>query len=639
MGTAVSIVKKHADASEDTDTVSQIIQNNNSRHKTNRKMKLFNTTEIRDVNPFVDEAKDPETIKLLTDALKDFFMFSEDESKIECVLKAMKHETFKETELLMVEGDPGTKLYIVASGQLEVTINGVFVRNMERGAMLGELALLYDAPRSATVKCQSDVSLWSLGRDMFKSAQAATVDALYNQRARWLVASPELAGLSAVDLSRLVNVMQSCTYKKGDTLYMEGVPSMRCMLITKGELSLFSSRDSKDMTIRDIDKMHGLYRPNLYGTTADDIPSRSASENSNGRLVAASQMMLAVTAVEVNSEHCQIAEPVDDQSLCGKDGSSRDVSECDSKPHNLNSMLSVSSVGNSNNTLRIANARKIAAFPVATLGEGSLVGFACLRGRAGLARGWIWKPGAGGVATFSASVASEQFECLEFTVDVFERLFGDSAMAIKLRRAGTTKVDVKAAEPQLQTFDPTKIIVKHCMGAGSFGAVTLAEYDGTSFALKTLGKAHLLDTGQLKHVLDERKLLSRMDCPFIVKLYGTYQTPHKIVFVTEVLQCGDLWSVIHEVPAHVSKRGLPPPLVVFYAASLVHALAYIHEHGIAYRDLKPENVMLDQNGYLRIIDFGFAKVIPYEELDIVTNEIKVHSKSYTLCGTPGMLSM
>ena len=289
MGTAVSIIKRHGEGTSpsETENINKIIEENTFRHKNTKKMKLYNTTEINDVNPIVyDEAKDAETIKLLTDALKDFFVFSEDESKIEFVLKAMEHETFKEGDLLMVEGDPGTKLYIAERGQLEVTINGVFVRNMERGAMLGELALLYDAPRSATVKCQSDVRLWSLGRDMFKSAQAANVNALYTERARWLVASPELAGLSAVDLSRLVNVMQVCTYHEDDDLYMEGLPSMRCMLITKGKLSLFSSRDSQSMSARDTDKMHGLYRPNLYKAASEGVLSTESDSFNVGMLSA-----------------------------------------------------------------------------------------------------------------------------------------------------------------------------------------------------------------------------------------------------------------------------------------------------------------------------------------------------------------
>ena len=72
----------------------------------------------------------------------------------------------------------------------------------------------------------------------------------------------------------------------------------------------------------------------------------------------------------------------------------------------------------------------------------------------------------------------------------------------------------------------------------------------------------------------------------------------------------------------------------FFAAGILFGLSHIHDRGIAFRDLKPENVMLDSSGYIRIIDFGFASKVPYIKVDPVTGESTVHAKLYTLCGTP-----
>lgn len=186
-------------------------------------------------------------------------------------------------------------------------------------------------------------------------------------------------------------------------------------------------------------------------------------------------------------------------------------------------------------------------------------------------------------------------------------------------------------------FDYTKFEMKSILGGGSFGVVVLADYKENgvteSFALKLLSKSDVMETGQLRHVLDERRLLGLMDCLFILRLYGTYQTPHRLVMVTEVMRCGDLWSIIYEIPIHYDARSLPRSLATFYSASLVLALAHIHQKGIVFRDLKPENVMLDVSGYLRLIDFGFAKVVPFTKE--VKGEMVVHPKTYTLCGTPG----
>ena len=183
--------------------------------------------------------------------------------------------------------------------------------------------------------------------------------------------------------------------------------------------------------------------------------------------------------------------------------------------------------------------------------------------------------------------------------------------------------------------------MKVVLGSGSFGTVVLAEYkeaESERYALKLLSKCDVMETGQLRHVLDERKLLSKMDSPFILKMSGTYQTPHRLVFVTEVLECGDLWSIIYEVPEHYDERGLSRDVASFYSASLILALAHVHENGIVFRDLKPENVMLDAKGYIRLIDFGFAKVVPFTKEDKEKNETVVHAKTYTLCGTPEYLA-
>lgn len=85
-------------------------------------------------------------------------------------------------------------------------------------------------------------------------------------------------------------------------------------------------------------------------------------------------------------------------------------------------------------------------------------------------------------------------------------------------------------------------------------------------------------------------------------------------------------------------KGLSVALTQFYAASILSALAHIHDKGVAYRDIKPENIMLDERGYIKVIDFGFAKKVPYAKKLLVTGKIKTFTKTYTLCGTPEYLS-
>jgi serine/threonine protein kinase len=92
----------------------------------------------------------------------------------------------------------------------------------------------------------------------------------------------------------------------------------------------------------------------------------------------------------------------------------------------------------------------------------------------------------------------------------------------------------------------------------------------------------------------------------------------------EFVQGGELFSVLH--PAHPPRGvdGLPDHAAKFYAAGVILGLEHLHNKDIAYRDMKPENCLIDKLGYPKIVDFGFAKIID--------------SKSFTLCGTPEYLA-
>jgi cAMP-dependent protein kinase regulator len=176
-------------------------------------------------------------------------------------LKAMKQENISEGSIVITEGEIGDKLYIVQSGRLEVSISGQYIREMSEGAMFGELALLYDAPRSATVKCLTPCVMWSLSRELFKHIQAVSASATLLQRSRWLINSPELAVLTPIDLSRLVGALKTQLYDVGDNLYKENELSKKCLLIEKGVASILVPDDMSHLDAKSIDKALGIIRP------------------------------------------------------------------------------------------------------------------------------------------------------------------------------------------------------------------------------------------------------------------------------------------------------------------------------------------------------------------------------------------
>ncbi len=136
--------------------------------------------------------------------------------------------------------------------------------------------------------------------------------------------------------------------------------------------------------------------------------------------------------------------------------------------------------------------------------------------------------------------------------------------------------------------------------------------------MKILRKHDVIRLKQVEHIMNEKNVLQQLDHPFIVKLYKTFQDEHHLFIIMEYVVGGELFS-------HLRKVGkFPNDVAKFYAAEIVLAIEYLHTKDIAYRDLKPENVLLDSKGHVKLTDFGFAK--------------KVVDRTWTLCGTPEYLA-
>ncbi|KAJ2745870.1 hypothetical protein GGI20_001816 [Coemansia sp. BCRC 34301] len=166
--------------------------------------------------------------------------------------------------------------------------------------------------------------------------------------------------------------------------------------------------------------------------------------------------------------------------------------------------------------------------------------------------------------------------------------------------------------------------VLRLIGKGGYGKVYLVQHKQTRgyYAMKVLRKASiLLQRRLIDFTMTERSILSEVQHPFIVKLYYAFQSNSRLYLIMEYVAGGELFTHM------IKERIFCEDQAVFYSAELVLALSHLHKLGIVFRDIKPENILLDKRGHLVLTDFGLSKTALGKD-----------GRTNTFCGTPSYMA-
>ncbi|XP_063291376.1 cGMP-dependent protein kinase 2-like [Pelobates fuscus] len=464
--------------------------------------------------------KDSSAKKLITGAImNNDFLRQLEASHVRRMVDCMYERVYSQSQLVIQEGAAGNHLYVLAEGLLDVIQNSRLLGQMHPGTAFGELAILYNCKRTATVKAVTDSKIWVLDRQVFQNIMMSSAQAQHQEYFSFLRSVSLLKDLPEEKLSKIVDCLEVDFYDKGDYIIREGEEGNTFFIIAKGKVSVTQA-------------VEGSQEP-------QQIKSLGVGDYFGEKALISEDVRSANIIAEEDDTQCLVID--------------RD--------------------------------------------------------------------------TFNQMVGTYQELQTYLREYVFQLALNDhdrrnarrKSLHHSISRDNSEVNQLRELVSRFSSTSPFRYLdVITTLGTGGFGRVELVKLkdEDMTFALKCIKKKHIVDTHQQEHVYWEKNILQQINCPFIIRLYRTFRDAKYVYMLLEVCLGGELWSILRDTGS------FEEVIARFCIGCVLEAFDYLHNRGIVYRDLKPENLLLDSDGYIKMVDFGFAK------------KIGPGKKTWTFCGTP-----
>ncbi|KAK0135487.1 cGMP-dependent protein kinase 2 [Merluccius polli] len=463
--------------------------------------------------------KDASVKKLLTEALnKNEYLKRLEVQQIRDMVECMYERSFQQGEYVLQQGQPGHHLFVLADGKLDVVQHSKLLTSIAVWTTFGELAILYNCTRTASVKAMSSALTWALDREAFQNIMRRTAETRHQQYRNFLRSVSLLANLPEDKLSKIVDCLEVEYYDKGEYVIREGEEGSTFYIIAQGKVKVTQSTQAH----KEPQVINSLQKGDYFGEKAlisDDVRSANIIAEDNG-----------LECLVIDRETFNQTVGTFNELQKYLQGYVATLDRDDKKRHAKRTVSRHLSRSSSPDAIRLEEK----------------------------------------LSSFSSS----------------------------------------------SPFDSLEVIAT--LGVGGFGRVELVKVKGEdmTFALKVMKKQQIVDNRQEEHIHSERRILAESRSPFIVKLYRTFKDNKCVYMLLEACLGGEIWSLLRD-------RGCFDEMTAkFCVGCVTEAFHYLHRSGVIYRDLKPENLMLDAEGYVKLVDFGFAK------------KIKSGQRTWTFCGTP-----
>ncbi|XP_053547989.1 cGMP-dependent protein kinase 2-like [Bombina bombina] len=464
--------------------------------------------------------KDSSAKKLITGAImSNDFLRQLEASHVRRMVDCMYERVYSQSQLVIQEGAAGNHLYVLAEGLLDVIQNSRLLGQMHPGTAFGELAILYNCKRTATVKAVTDSKIWVLDRQVFQNIMMSSAQAQHQEYFSFLRSVSLLKDLPEEKLSKIIDCLEVEFYDKGDYIIREGEEGNTFFIIAKGKVCVTQA-------------VEGSQEP-------QEIKTLGIGDYFGEKALISEDVRSANIIAEEDDTQCLVID--------------RD--------------------------------------------------------------------------TFNQMVGTYQELQTYLREYVYQLALNDhdrrnarkKSLHHSMSRDNSEVNQLRELVSRFSSTSPFRYLdVITTLGTGGFGRVELVKLkdEDMTFALKCIKKKHIVDTHQQEHVYWEKNILQQINCSFIIRLYRTFRDAKYVYMLLEVCLGGELWSILRDTGSFEEGTAR------FCIGCVLEAYDYLHNRGIVYRDLKPENLLLDSEGYVKMVDFGFAK------------KIGPGKKTWTFCGTP-----
>eukprot|EP00241_Pyramimonas_parkeae_P014662 CAMPEP_0114327148 /NCGR_PEP_ID=MMETSP0059-20121206/30140_1 /TAXON_ID=36894 /ORGANISM="Pyramimonas parkeae, Strain CCMP726" /LENGTH=1129 /DNA_ID=CAMNT_0001456243 /DNA_START=206 /DNA_END=3595 /DNA_ORIENTATION=- len=567
-----------------------------------------------------------------------------DDVELQLVATKFKEMCYRKGTKIVKQGDVGKDWYIILEGSVDIQKDGVSVRHLARGMWFGESAAVTgnavrNADCVATIK--SDLLVLS-GADCEEVFQKLPFAHTYNNRlmhaAVTKIPIPILQSMEATDIENIQLKYTKMEFAPGEYIVRQNALADSYLVITKGEVLVVHTTPPQQQGFDQ------LGQPVMAPPQTQVVGNLSQSDSLGARGLFFGEPFQCSAVAGPNGAQCtsvskeqftallqlvvrrQWAETLRGWPLFAT-MKQNDLNGI--KDHlNLavyNQSQPIVQQGAMDNRFFMVKSGEALAMKRMPTGEvkvmmrlnaGAFFGESCILN--------------GEPYEFTVMAASQEpVECFWVQGNLLETKMANLSVLLwehmAWLKAGNKHVDSPIEERlKDQNLKLSDFNMHRMLGKGQFGRVLLvsSKLTGRKYALKILSKAMVVEEGQVEHVKLEKEVLAKLDHPFCNKLVKTFHDDKRLFMLITLCLGGDLLRLQEQYP----KSRIPNDAAKFYIAQIVCAIEYIHSLDVAYRDLKQENILIDANGYLKIVDYGLSKFVPKNQ------------RAFTMCGTAQFLA-